>query len=167
MSPFLKRALPLLILLALLLPVGIYLAVKKVPPPAAPPASPPAEIDTAALPLSPLGEMPDWSVLGKFQETITRGDFERLLTTVFTTGGGWREFIEIDDAAALIRTGGGAVFVFRFAAPGSAPSAPRSWKAGSDLPPALRRNRLAGSTSPSIPATSAASGRRSRNAGWS
>ena len=142
MSPFLKRALPLLVLFALLLPVGIYLAVKKVPPAApfepvpAEPASPPA--------LSALGEMPDWSALETFQETITREDFERLLTTVFAGGGAWREFIEIDDAAARIRTDGAAAFELRFAAPGSAATAPRQWKSAAELPPAPAGKPLAG-----------------------
>ncbi|MEI6527342.1 MAG: hypothetical protein WCP62_15030, partial [Planctomycetota bacterium] len=45
------------------------------------------------------------SQLKAFQNTLTREDFERLLTTVFTTGGAWRNFIEIDDDEARIRTG--------------------------------------------------------------
>ncbi len=130
MSPLLKRALPLLVALALLLPAVIYLAMKKVPPPKpAVPDMPPA--------LSVLGEKPDWSKLEVFQNTITRADFERLLTTVFTTGDSWKSLIEIDDAKALIRTGGEPeFFLLRFAAPGQAAPVPRHWKTTAELPPA-------------------------------
>jgi N-acetylmuramoyl-L-alanine amidase len=128
MSPLLKRALPLLVALALLLPAVIYLMMKKVPPPK-PEAIPPA--------LSVLGEKPDWSKLEVFQNTITRADFEHLLTTVFTTGGTWKPFIEITDAAARIRTGGEPEFFhLRFAAPGQATPVPRHWKTTAELPPA-------------------------------
>jgi hypothetical protein len=80
---------------SLVLPVGIYLAVQKVPASAAVQAR---ACETAAA-------SPGLSVLAKrrtgraggLQETITRGDFERLLTTVFTTGERLAEFIEIDD----------------------------------------------------------------------
>jgi N-acetylmuramoyl-L-alanine amidase len=130
MSPLLKRALPLLVALALLLPAVIYLAMKKVPPPKpAVPDMPPA--------LSVLGEKPDWSKLEVFQNTITRADFERLLTTVFTTGDSWKSLIEIDDAKALIRTGGEPeFFLLRFAAPDQAAPVPRHWKPTAGLPPA-------------------------------
>lgn len=131
MSPLLKRALPLLVALALLLPAVIYLTMKKVPP------AKPAETPIISPALSVLGEKPDWSKLEVFQNTITRADFERLLTTVFTTGGTWKPFIEITDAAARIRTGGEPEFFqLRFAAPGQAAPVPRHWKSTAELPPA-------------------------------
>ena len=40
--------------------------------------------------LSMLAAPPDWSALEIYQNTITRAEFERLLTTVFTTGEAWR-----------------------------------------------------------------------------
>lgn len=83
--------------------------------------------------------MPDWSSLNVFQNTITRADFERLLTTVFVTGGAWRNFIEIDDAKARIRTGSdpsSEIFHLRFALPGLAEPTPRHWKTAVELPPA-------------------------------
>jgi N-acetylmuramoyl-L-alanine amidase len=132
MSPLLRSTLPLLVVLALLLPVGIYLAVKKVPPP---------PVGKVIIPpaLSVLGEMPDWSRLGAFHETITRADFERLLTTIFTTSEAWRGFIQIDDAGARIATGGAApddIFHLRFATDRAAMPTPRGWKATASLPPA-------------------------------
>jgi N-acetylmuramoyl-L-alanine amidase len=134
MSPFLKRALPLLILFALLLPVGIYFAGKKAPPPAVAPA--PVETAAASPTLSVLADTPDWSALEVFQETITRDDFERLLTTVFASGSAWRRFIDIDENEARIQTGDSAEFLLRFAPPGQAATPPRAWKTTADLPPA-------------------------------
>ena len=160
MSPLLKRALPLLVALALLLPAMIYLAMKNVPAPAtdapAPPPAPgeiPTPPETPAPPapqppspppvspaLSVLGEMPDWSRLEVVQETITRGDFERLLTEIFTVGSAWRRFMEIDENEARILTGStpdAGVFTLRFAKDDTAAApTPRNWRRTADLPPA-------------------------------
>lgn len=123
MSPLLKRALPLLVVLTLVLPMAIYLTMKKAPPP-----------DPA---LSVLGGNPDWSKLEVFQNTISRADFEHLLKTVFTTGETWKHFIEIDEDGARIRTGGEPEFFhLRFAGPSDAKPAPRHWKTTAQLPPA-------------------------------
>ncbi len=139
MSPLLKRALPLLVALALLLPVGIYQAMKKVPP------AQPAKTQIIPPALSVLGENPDWSKLEAFQETITRADFERLLTSIFTTGGTWQQFIEIDDAGARIRTGGEPEFFqLRFATSGHAAPVPRHWKTTAELTPAPEGKPLDG-----------------------
>lgn len=142
MSPLFKRTLPLLISLALLLPVGIYLAVKKVPP------AKPVETPIISPALSVLGETPDWSRLEDFQETITRSDFERLLTEVFTVGGAWRRYIEIDESEVRILTGSTAdaeIFHLRFAPDDSAAATtPRHWRRTADLPPAPEELPLAG-----------------------
>ena len=133
MSPLLRSTLPLLVVLSLLLPVGIYLAMKKVPPPK------PVEKKIMPPGLSVLGEMPDWSRLEAFHETITRTDFERLLTTIFTTSEAWRGFIQIDDAGARIATGAAApddIFQLRFASDRAAMPTPRAWKTTAELPPA-------------------------------
>lgn len=127
MPPLLKRSIPLLIVLGLAGAV-FFLRQKPAPPPARP--APPS----AAL--SVLGEKPDWKKLEAYQETITRADFERLLTTVFTTGGAWRNFIGLDDTEARIRTGGDDILHLRFATPGRARPTPRPWKSTADLPPA-------------------------------
>jgi N-acetylmuramoyl-L-alanine amidase len=136
MSPLLKRALPLLIALALLLPAMIYLTMEKISPPK-PEALPPA--------LSVLGEKPDWSKLEDFQNTITRVDFERLLTSVFTTGEMWKCFIEIDDVRARIHTGvEPAFFDLSFATPGNSMPVPRLWSTTAELPPAPAEKPLDG-----------------------
>ena len=126
-----KRSAPLWIALGLAVIVWIQI-LKPVPPAPVEPAPPsPA--------LSVLGEPPDWSKLNAFQKTITRTEFERLLTTVFTTGGAWRNFIEIDDTEARIRTEGGekpGIFHLRFAVPGREVPTPRHWQAAAELPPA-------------------------------
>lgn len=54
--------------------------------------------------LSPLGTLPDWTALDGFQETISRADFERLLTTVYAPHGGWEAFIRLEADQAVIRT---------------------------------------------------------------
>ena len=141
MSPFLKRALPLLVVLTLLAPVAIYWLS---PPPPAPKPVPPTEIQAPSPALSILGEIPDWSSLEIYQETITRGDFEHLLTTIFTTGPAWREFIEIDDTEARIRTGGDGLFHLRFASPDHTVSTPRHWQTTAELPPAPPGKPLTG-----------------------
>jgi N-acetylmuramoyl-L-alanine amidase len=139
MSPLLKRALPLLVALALLLPAVIYLTMKKVPPaqPAKTPIIPPT--------LSELGKKPDWSQLEVFQNTISRADFERLLTSFFTAGGTWKPFIEITDAAARIRTGAEPeYFELRFATSNLTKPVPRRWKTTAELPPASEEKPLDG-----------------------
>lgn len=129
MSPFLKRALPLLIVLTLAVVLILMSRFTRIQ---SPPAKPPAPSSA----LSVLGEKPDWRKLEAYQETLTRADFERLLTTVFTTGGAWRDFIAIDDTGARIRTEGDDIFHLRFAANGTPRTVPRSWKSTADLPPA-------------------------------
>ena len=100
MSSLLKATLPFLVVLSLLAPIAIYLATRSIRPPASP------TLQTQDSPaLSVLGEAPDWRKLEAYQESITREDFEMLLTTVFTTGGAWAEFIEINESNAIIRTG--------------------------------------------------------------
>jgi N-acetylmuramoyl-L-alanine amidase len=141
MTPSFKRALLLLIVAGL---AGLALMLGRYPwplrpPPAATPKPPPA--------LSALADIPDWTTLNAFHHTITRADFERLLTTVFTTGGAWRKFIELDDAEARIRTGdadSSEVFHLRFALPGQAKPTPRQWQSAAQLAPAPAGKPLAG-----------------------
>lgn len=94
-----------------------------------------------------LAEMPDWSRLNAYQNTITRADFERLLTTVFVAGGAWRNVIEIDETGARIQTGGSLgseVFHLRFAAPDTAAPLVRHWRTTAELPPAPAERPLDG-----------------------
>jgi N-acetylmuramoyl-L-alanine amidase len=144
MPPPFKRLFALLILLGLA--AGIYLAVflqPGVPLKSTPPGH---SCEEPASPgLSALAAPPDWSLLETYQNTITRGEFESLLTTVFTTGNAWQGFIEISDAAALIKTGTRPTdpsFQLRFAA-AEAPI-PRHWRSANELPPATPERPLEG-----------------------
>ncbi len=136
----LKRSTALL--MPLLLMAGLYLWwMNRAPKPDVP--MPPAKPPT----LSTLGRMPDWKLLDAYQNTITRGEFERMLTTVFVTGGAWREFIEIDNHEARIRTADGEtaeVFVLHFADEGSAKKPANWWRTPEELPPAPKGKPLDG-----------------------
>jgi len=144
MSPAFKRTIALLIPLGLawIACIPVMFRYKEPSPPEirkhirrTPPLSPAPSV---------LGERPDWSSLDAFQNTITRTEFERLLTTVFVTGGAWRNFIEIDDAEARILTDREERFHLRFAQPGLATPTPRHWKTAAELPPAPPEKPLAG-----------------------
>ncbi len=135
MSVSLKRLTPLL--LVLLLAALLFLLRREPAPRKAPPPAPPA--------LSLLAEAPEWPRLEAYQETITRADFERLLTQVFTAGEAWRGFIAIDDEGARIRTGAGdEVYHLRFATSAAKTSPARQWRRADELPPAPADKPLAG-----------------------
>lgn len=130
--------------IALLIPLGVVCAVLipvvfrvEEPPRLKIPEIPREEVSPA---LSVLGEAPDWKRLDAYQGTITRADFERLLTTVFVGGGAWRDFIELDDEGARIRTGEDGdeigMYHLKFAAAGDENAPPRMWRATKELPPA-------------------------------
>ena len=53
--------------------------------------------------LSDLGLEPDWSELDGFQYVISRDEFERLLSEVYTVGAYWKHWIQIKDDHAAIR----------------------------------------------------------------
>lgn len=93
-----------------------------------------------------LAEPPEWKSLEVYQGTISRHDFEFLLTSVFTTGEAWRGFIQIDDNGARILTGSDAEpeFLLRFAVPGNEAPIPRHWRTIAELPPAPQGMPLAG-----------------------
>jgi N-acetylmuramoyl-L-alanine amidase len=141
MSLFSKRDRPLFVLAIVLLVVIAYFVSRPVPPPV--PATPPPVPPRPAL--SMLAAPPDWSKLEIYQDTITRAEFERLLTTVFTTGSAWRTCIEIDETEARIQTGNSLtdpVFHLRFATEES--TAPRHWRTPAELPPTTPEKPLAG-----------------------
>ena len=123
MISFLHRRLPLLLLAGTLLTVCAALFFRPQP----------------ALPISPklsaLATPPDWTALEIYQNTITRSEFERLLTTVFTTGDAWKSFLELSETEARIHTGDRpphGIFTLRFASAGSPP--PRQWRTAAELP---------------------------------
>jgi N-acetylmuramoyl-L-alanine amidase len=143
MSVFSKRYLPLFLLAAVLLTVVALFVSRPAPPPVQPALVPPPPAPPPAL--SMLAAPPDWSALEIYQNTITRGEFERLLTTVFTTGNAWRTCIEIDESEACIQTGSSESdpdFHLRFAPEKSHP--PRQWRTAAELPPATPEKPLAG-----------------------
>lgn len=88
-----------------------------------------------AAKLSPLAEPPNWSLLDKFQKTITRDEFTRLLNTVYAPNGAAANVITITPTCARIRTGEGkAPYILKFA-DATASSVPRFWRPRSDIPP--------------------------------
>ncbi len=82
---------------------------------------------------------PEWQDLEIYQDTITRPDFETLLTKVFTTGVAWRDYITLDKNEARIQVGKTAkdgIFHLRFASTSETErSAPRAWRSTRELPP--------------------------------
>ena len=141
MSLFSKRYLPLFFIAAILLTVVALFVSRPALPPAAPKPAP------APPALSILAAPPDWSALEVFQNTITREEFERLLTTVFTTGNAWQTRIETDQNEARIKTGtapADEIFHLRFAQPGLAATAPRHWHTATELSATTPEKPLAG-----------------------
>ncbi len=99
-------------------------------------------------PLSVLADPPDWESLEIYQETITRADFEDLLTRIFTTSDFWKNYITIENDHALVRTRSAEdedAFTLRFAAhPEAAAPIKRIWRPGAKLPPATHETPLDG-----------------------
>ncbi len=127
---------------SLLLAASAFFIFKKFPPSAAPTPAPPPSFK-----LSALARPPQWADLEIFQNTITREEFEHLLTTFYTTGEGWRPLIEIRENEAAILTGAPPphdVFTLRFASQGATLAPPRHWKSAADLSPTPRHLPLAG-----------------------
>jgi len=101
----------------------------------------------AAQRLSALAAPPEWSRLEAFQGTITRGEFFRLLETVYAPDGAAQGLIAIDATAARIQTTltPPAEFRLRFAEDTpSAKKVPRAWRPASALGPARQGKPLAG-----------------------
>lgn len=120
-----------------MLPVGIYYAARKYRPK-------PDSIPPVIPGISILSEKPDWSKLKACQNTITRDEFEQLVTRIFTTGEVWRKFISIDEHSARITTTGSETFELHFSTPDIRKAAPRHWKTAADLPPAPAGKPLKG-----------------------
>lgn len=103
-----------------------------------PPIQPAAETRDAKT-LSDLGTAPDWSALDAWQDSIRRDEFTRLLQEVFCLGTGWRQWIDIKPAEAVIRTRNGdpkAAYHLRFLRDGQTVSVHHTWHAARELPPA-------------------------------
>ncbi|MDE0836084.1 MAG: N-acetylmuramoyl-L-alanine amidase [Akkermansiaceae bacterium] len=103
--------------------------------PSPPQPQPPAPAPPAPSPPSPalsfLAEAPDWTALDAFQHTITRSDFERLLTQIFTTDETWRQYITFNEGSAEILTTTDPAeppFSLHFATSEKKLPAPRTWQ---------------------------------------
>ncbi|HMJ05841.1 MAG TPA: hypothetical protein VK474_06250, partial [Chthoniobacterales bacterium] len=106
-----------------------------------------AALASAAENITPLGRVPDWSALEKYQETITRDDFVQLLQNVYCTRGVSETLIRVEDKTVQFLTNQEAKtwFTLRFAPdPAAAKSAPHHWKNPSTLPPVSRLHALRG-----------------------
>ncbi len=80
--------------------------------------------------LTPLAPRLEWSSLGKFQRTITKEEFTRLLTQVYAPREAWRDSFTIaEDHATVVTTPGQPLFRLDFAPDeASAKPIPRYWK---------------------------------------
>jgi N-acetylmuramoyl-L-alanine amidase len=97
--------------------------------------------------LSILAEPPEWPSLNRFQHTISRNEFEKLLTEIFTTDDTWREFITIRDEAAEIVTSSDPAeppFILSFASTEQTLPTPRTWQNTASLPVPPPGKNLAG-----------------------
>jgi N-acetylmuramoyl-L-alanine amidase len=85
--------------------------------------------------LTPLAERPDWPALERFQRTITREDFTRLLTEVYAPRGAWQDFFTIDATGVdVVTRPGHPAFRLEFAASeADAAPVPRYWSKGRGL----------------------------------
>lgn len=85
--------------------------------------------------LTPLAPKPDWSSLDKFQHTITKDEFTRLLTQVYAPRGNHAPYFQIDDSGVNVLTSPGKPpFRLEFAKDAaSAKPVPRYWKSGRRL----------------------------------
>jgi hypothetical protein len=101
----------------------------------------------AAENLGILGAHPRWSVLEKYQETITHDEFVQLIQNVYCTHGFADEWIKIDNESARILKSRDpqTFFILRFARDESSRKhVPRLWRPAKSLPPAKPDKRLSG-----------------------
>lgn len=94
--------------------------------------------------LSYLAAPPDWQALERFQSVISRSEFLRLMDEVFTVSPAWRDWIEVSDDEAKVRTQGDETFILRFAPTGLESRPPRYWRSPVELPPATPGRPLEG-----------------------
>ena len=96
--------------------------------------------------LGVLGTRPRWKVLEKYQQTITRDDFVRLIQNVYCTHGLPADTITIDDKSARILTNRNPqkFFTLRFASDDSSLPVPRLWRPAKSLPPGTPERPLSG-----------------------
>src|SRR4051794_36720848 len=102
---------------------------------------------SAADNISVLGTPPRWKILEKYQETITREEFKRLLEQVYCTHGLTADMISVGDNSAhiLMHRGPDTYFTLRFARDNdSRELVPRLWRRARELPSAPPEKPLSG-----------------------
>lgn len=136
--PMTARSAPLWIVLFVALAAALWWWKRPADlPPPAPPATPPPALSDLAI-------APDWSTLNRYQSTISRKEFLRQMDEVFTVSPAWRDWIEVGDEDARIRTNDGEFLRLRFAPEGLESAPPRYWRATTELPPAPPERPLEG-----------------------
>ena len=103
----------------------------------------------AADNVSVLGSKPKWSVLEKYQETITHDEFTRLIQDVYCAHGFAPDLIEINEKTArvLMNRETQKFFTLRFAenpATAGRQPVPRLWRSAKSLPPPRQEKPLFG-----------------------
>lgn len=90
--------------------------------------------------LTPLAPPPDWAALDKFQHTITKEEFSRLLTQVYAPRGAWEGHFRISDDHVDVETSPGKPpFRLQFATDSAnVKPVPRYWRTARQIP---RRGR--------------------------
>ena len=92
-----------LVILALLVALGTWLALsrKSSPPAPTPPPTPPPLPTGPAL--SSLATPPNWSEIESYHDTVTKDEFLTDLITLFALPGSWQSSITLEDDAAWVR----------------------------------------------------------------
>ena len=70
----------------------------------------------AAENISPLGTAHDWDLLARYQKTMTRDDFSRLLESVYCPNGAAEAWIKTEaESARILKSKDDGAFTIRFA----------------------------------------------------
>lgn len=96
--------------------------------------------------LGPLAPRPDWGELEKFQGTITRAEFVRLLDRVYAPGGAARGMVSVGEEGAVISAGaaGGSIRLRFAASEAEARGVGRYWRAAREMGPPREGRPLEG-----------------------
>src|SRR6266568_2760980 len=97
--------------------------------------------------VSVLGSKPKWSVLEKYQETITQDKFSRLIQDVYCTHGFAPDLVEINEKTARILMNRETQEFFTLRFPENEASrnpVPRLWRSAKSLPPTKPEKPLSG-----------------------
>ena len=84
--------------------------------------------------MSVMAPAPDWNRLDPYQGTLTREQFEKALTEVFSSGDAWKAAIELSDSHATVSSQNEEGFELRFANTAISKPPPRYWRSATALP---------------------------------